>query len=347
MFHNFDCESADEVWCKIVRKFNCPEAPWQNVDGREGSTRELLHATISIRDPIQRWIQNRPKAINIALALAEIIWIMNGRQDSAFLKPFFPNITEFSGDTECFHGAYGERLRNHFSIGDQLQRAYEVLKATPNNRQVVLSIWDPNRDFPHPDGSPQSEDIPCNVSSMLKVRNGKLEWLQVMRSNDVFRGLPNNIVQFTTLQEIVAGWLGLPLGSYNHVSDSLHVYHDCVDEVRELEDNSSVVLNTDRLQLSYYESERTFQRMAGIIEEMIFTDMSTSVLKQHGLAADLPPAYLNILHVLCAELLRRRKELDLSLGRMGHCSNSVFNKMWYRWMLREHPKSMEAGNPPV
>jgi thymidylate synthase len=45
-----------------------------------------------------------------------------------------------------------------------------------------------------------------------------------MRSNDLFKGLPYNLIQFTTLQEIIAGWLRIEVGSYNHISDSLHLY---------------------------------------------------------------------------------------------------------------------------
>lgn len=48
-----------------------------------------------------------------------------------------------------------------------------------------------------------------------------------MRSNDVHRGLPYNVVQFTTLQEVMAGWLGLEVGGYHHWSDSLHLYRRC------------------------------------------------------------------------------------------------------------------------
>ena len=56
------------------------------------------------------------------------------------------------------------------------------------------------------------------------IRQGCLEWLQVMRSNDLIWGTPYNFVQFTSIQEIVAGWLGVEVGNYVHVSDSLHVY---------------------------------------------------------------------------------------------------------------------------
>ena len=48
--------------------------------------------------------------------------------------------------------------------------------------------------------------------------------MQIVRSNDLFRGVPYNFVQFTSLQEILAGWLGIELGTYNQISDSLHLY---------------------------------------------------------------------------------------------------------------------------
>src|ERR1035437_3254192 len=66
---------------------------------------------------------------------------------------------------------------------------------------------------------------------MLKLRNGKLYWTQIMRSNDLFRGTPYNFVQFTMLQELLAGWLGVTMGSYTQLSDSLHVYESDLENV--------------------------------------------------------------------------------------------------------------------
>lgn len=45
-----------------------------------------------------------------------------------------------------------------------------------------------------------------------------------MRSNDVLFGMPCDFVQFTSMQEILAGWLDLDIGSYSHYSYSLHLY---------------------------------------------------------------------------------------------------------------------------
>jgi thymidylate synthase len=126
-------------------------------------------------------------------------------------------------DANNFHAGYGYRLRKRFNI-DQMERAYQALTKNPDSRQIVLQIWDATDDFPTADGVPLAADIPCNIVSILKVRGGALEWTQIMRSNDIFRGLPYNFVQFTSMQEILAGWLKINVGSYNHVSDSLHIY---------------------------------------------------------------------------------------------------------------------------
>jgi len=93
-----------------------------------------------------------------------------------------------------------------------LEAKQEEKKATQKNISGT--------DFPDEEGRPASQDILCNVLSMLKIRDGRLEWTQVMRSNDLFRGVPYNFVQFTVLQEVIAGWLGLEVGAYDHVSDS-------------------------------------------------------------------------------------------------------------------------------
>lgn len=59
---------------------------------------------------------------------------------------------------------------------------------------------------------------------MFNIRDGRLDWTQIIRSNDIFLGLPHNLVQFTTLHEVMAGWLGVQMGSYNQLSNSLHLY---------------------------------------------------------------------------------------------------------------------------
>jgi hypothetical protein len=45
----------------------------------------------------------------------------------------------------------------------------------------------------------QRRIFPAVVAAFPKIRNGRLEWMQVIRSNDIFRGMPYNFVQFTSI----------------------------------------------------------------------------------------------------------------------------------------------------
>jgi hypothetical protein len=56
------------------------------------------------------------------------------------------------------------------------------------------------------------------------VRDGALELIVYMRSNDVWLGWPYDVVMFTVLHEALAVDLGLALGQYTHVAGSLHLY---------------------------------------------------------------------------------------------------------------------------
>ena len=99
---------------------------------------------------------------------------MRGRNDSAFLNYFNSELSKYAGCGSTYHGAYGHRLRKRFGF-DQLERAYSVLKHNPNSRQVALQIWDAPNDLPDKNGSAVASDIPCNVSCLLKVRDGCLD----------------------------------------------------------------------------------------------------------------------------------------------------------------------------
>ena len=59
---------------------------------------------------------------------------------------------------------------------------------------------------------------------MLKIRNGKLITTIGNRSNDLHLGLPTNVFQFSFLTELIAGALGIELGTQTHNSQSLHIY---------------------------------------------------------------------------------------------------------------------------
>src|SRR5215216_3320405 len=262
----FEGRTADEAWSRAATAF-LGEREGQKQASHAGSTREILHAAFTIGEPLERWVLARRPAINPAFAIAETVWMLAGRDDSALPNHWNPELPKYTGSGEHYHGAYGRRLRRRFGF-DQLDRAYRALKNNPDSRQVVLQIWDPRIDLPDEEGRPAAPDIPCNVLSMLKVRDGKLEWTQVMRSNDLFRGVPYNFVQFTVLQEVMAGWLDLEVGSYDHLSDSLHVYEDDFGTLKGFDEQVEIAPNTDSLRLPKEESDRAFAALEERLDAM-------------------------------------------------------------------------------
>ena len=340
MIPSFHEQSADEVWQKAVDAFR-RSVGVRNQDSRGGSTKEILHAAMSIADPRQRWVVSRTPPLNLAFALAEVVWIMTGRRDLAFLEYWNSEYRKYVGPGPELHGAYGYRLRRHLRI-DQLERAYQALKHEVDTRQVVLQIWDSRIDMPAFDGTPADRDIPCNVLSMPKIRDGKLEWLQIIRSNDMFLGVPHNFVQFTCLQEVLAGWLGVECGTYNQISDSLHVYDRHWENVVDSPPLPNVSPNRDYLDLSRKESDRVFRELERRIDQMIEPGTEPDALEELSSWDGAPQSYRNIGTVLAAEALRRRGLAEAATRTMSRCTNPAYQQLWSRW-CSSIPRQMNLG----
>lgn len=331
MFHVFTADSANDLWQQTADRFRTLDGTASQAS-RAGPTKELLHAALELRNPRERWISSRSPAINLAFALAEVVWIIRGRNDSVFLNYFNSRLPEFAGSGATYHGAYGHRLK-HVAGFDQLDAAFKALKAVPDSRQVVLQIWNGETDFPRNDGKPVAPDIPCNVIAMLKVRDGALEWTQIMRSNDLFRGFVHNVIQFTFLHEIMAGWLGLKPGSYHHFSDSLHIYDE---DVLEMDGQSlgHAPGNSDIFNFSKEDSDTYFAAIEQLVEVIISVGSSARCLQASLGDIDVPESFLNIGRILVCEGLRRRGEISAMARILNECSNPAYSYLYNRWLAR-------------
>jgi len=220
--------------------------------------------------------------------------------------------------------------------------AYEALTNTPHSRQAVLQIWNSQMDMPNP--NPKSKDIPCNLVSHLLVRDGKLEWLQVMRSNDFFWGLPYNIIQFTTLQEVIAGWLGLDIGSYVHISDSLHAYERHWKDFPALpSDQPRPPHNEADLRIrTYGEWERVFRNVVESAVHLTDPISAEDLIETASKSAGITPAYVQMIYLLAAEALRRRGHLE-EAERIVDKAGPYWSTSWRQWAQKAGGQKSSAG----
>lgn len=328
----FAGRTADDVWCEARDAFRDITARSTPQDSRDGAAWELLHPMFSVAEPRQRWVLSREPALNPAFALAEVVWILRGERRADFLNFWNPGLPRFAGSGTEYHGAYGYRLRRHFGF-DQLDRACDVLAAKPHSRQVVLQIWDAAIDMPLASGEPMASDIPCNVASLLKVRDGRLEWMQIMRSNDLFLGFPHNVVQFTTLQEVMSGWLDVRMGQYTHLSDSLHVYERDIaalvagDRVHG-PDSSDILSDTRRV------SDESFRELYDRMLAMMTSGLDERQLSALCDAPSLGRPYQNILVVVAADAARRHGWHAMAAEIGKGCTNPALRLALQRWLTR-------------
>lgn len=191
----------------------------ESANSRNGMTLTFTEP-VSIRypNPAHRVIWLKSRNANPFFHLFEFVWMLAGRKDVATLSAFNSNMRSYSDDGKEFNAPYGYRLRYHFGR-DQLKDIIEILKKDPDSRQAVALLWDSD------DLTKNTKDKACNLELVFKVRDGKLDMTVFNRSNDLIWGaMGANLVHMSLFHEYVSWKTGIPLGSYEQVSNCLHVY---------------------------------------------------------------------------------------------------------------------------
>lgn len=170
--------------------------------------------------PQERVLFYAERDANPFFHLLECLWMMAGRDDVEMMQFFNGKMATYSDDGKTFNGAYGHRWRNRFGF-DQLRTLIDHLRAEPDTRRAVLTMWGPREDL----ANLSSKDVPCNTQAYFDLRGGRLNMTVCNRSNDMIWGAyGSNAVHFSFLQEFIAAALGAPLGVYRQFSNNLHLY---------------------------------------------------------------------------------------------------------------------------
>lgn len=163
-----------------------------------------------------------------------------------------------------------------------------------------------------------------------------------MRSNDLKLGWPHNVVQFTTLQEMMAGWLGVEPGSYTHFSDSLHVYIRDLDQLVE-----PVVLeaeaNTDRWMMGYSETMEVIEDLGRRMDAIRGSARDEVIIRRVGVHEYPSVSATNALAIIAADAARRAKAPTLADDLASRCTNPLLRQLWHRWSERRQSGSEEAN----
>lgn len=195
--------------------------------------------------PLNRVLFSPIRDANPFFHVFESLWMLAGRNDLPWLTQFNSKFSAYSDDGGLTQpGAYGYRWRNYFGY-DQLEKLAAELRANPQTRRAVLTMWDGGDERFGPGDSwyreeheragdliaaiAGSADVPCNTHAYFDTIDGRLNMTVCCRSNDALWGAHGaNAVHFSFLLEYMAAMTGLPMGVYRQFSNNYHLYTNIV-----------------------------------------------------------------------------------------------------------------------
>ena len=194
--------------------------------------KEVLGYQFKILNPRNRILYVPGRELSVHYMIAELLWYLSGNDSTEWISNYSSFWSKISDDGKTANSAYGSRIfkphtrvaSNVDSNWNQWNYIIQELKTDPDSRRAVIHIRSPH------DSILANLDVPCTLSLQFFLRNDKIHMVTSMRSSDIILGLAYDIPAFTIFQELLAVQLtkelGRPigLGSYTHLSASLHVY---------------------------------------------------------------------------------------------------------------------------
>ena len=212
-----ESKNVDEMYLNCVR--NLIFAP------KVGNTHEINNVELIVEDITNPIISIRD--ISITYLFGELLWYFMGDNSLKFISQFSSFWNHLTDDGITCNSAYGYLMQKKYGF-NQLEKVIDILKKDPNSRRAKINLNVPNINVD------TTHDEICTMSLHFLVRNGKLDCTAIMRSNDIWFGLPYDIVFFTELQKIIADILGIGYGIYTHFDVSLHVYDKDFETIKNI-----------------------------------------------------------------------------------------------------------------
>ncbi len=176
---------TNRIWQKKVGE--CLDDPDYVVKPRGMEVREVINGSYAV--PMPAYLDLEDRKVNVSFMLAEAAWIISGSNRLDDITPYMKNYANFSDDGKFLRGAYGPK------VVDQLGYVVDCIEKDIDTRQAVLTIW---RERPG-----VSKDIPCTVAMQFLVRDGKVNLVTTMRSQDIVLGFTYDVFTFSMVAKSV------------------------------------------------------------------------------------------------------------------------------------------------
>jgi thymidylate synthase len=224
----------DTIYAKICNELDC-------LGHVVRGTKELNNYTFTLTNLDNNVINIRN--ISKSYICGELLWYVLGRNDVAFINKFAGLWGRISDDGKTSYSAYGDIVFKRHGF-NQVEKIIQLLCNDPESRRAVINFNVPNERVI------ETKDEICTIALQFLIRDGKLHCIGIMRSNDVWYGLPYDVIFFTELTKYIARRLNIPYGTYTHDVISLHVYERNYKDIINLTEADEIIhVNFERLMM--------------------------------------------------------------------------------------------------
>lgn len=202
---------------------------------RNMEVREIRDCSIQIENPMVNIYENKYRSSPLKYIAAELLWYFSGTNNPKYIEQYasmWKNLHNIDGTVNSAYGHLIFKEENQFGF-NQYQWVIESLKKDKNSRQAFMHFNKPHHQFL------ENKDQVCTLQSLFHIRENKLHMTLTMRSNDVIFGFMTDWAFFSILQYHVylhmkEYYPELEMGSYTHISHSMHLYERHYDLVKKM-----------------------------------------------------------------------------------------------------------------
>lgn len=218
---------------------------------RDQKVNEITNVTMHLTNPLSNMFKNAARDIPKKYLAAELLWYFSGRNDLTFIQKYASFWSKITNEDGSLNSAYGNLIFNKRDNGDnesQWKWAYDSLVKDKDTRQALVHFNRPEHQFRG------NKDFVCTLNGMFLIRDNKLHFSTIMRSNDVYFGLTFDLPFFTLLQQqmyrhLKSVYPELELGTYSQFDVSLHAYERNFKTLTNMMENKFEEDNTPELDI--------------------------------------------------------------------------------------------------
>ena len=242
-----NCNSLNEGYQYLINALQV--AGKQSLGRQQGAIHELLDVELVLSDPRKSVLSLPIRNMSRRYAAGELLCYIRGTNKKEDFEFYSKSWDKLANPDGTINSAYGYRMFHPVFDGNTETRFHYALTQLLENsdtKNAIIMLRDDSDLHPA-----HQKDRCCTLCLCFNIRDGKLNCRTIMRSQDLWLGLPYDVFCFTRLMQIMlynynsACEKGkeVQLGTYTHQVLNLHLYERDWQKVK---DCTLMALNTEQ-----------------------------------------------------------------------------------------------------